>query len=71
MSPHDRFRLERKLLDIGAQIVGIHSLAVEGNTALVIYDIIPDPEGNGLHFNFDLPCSRGNCASSDLRGGPS
>ena len=36
-------------------IVGIHSLVVEGDTASVIFDIFPDPEGNGLHFNFDFP----------------
>jgi hypothetical protein len=60
MTPHDLFRLEKKLLDcaqggVVPQIVGLHSVGVEGNTAVVQYDIFPDPDGNGLHFNFDFP----------------
>lgn len=60
MTPHDLFRLERKRLDLAhggvvPVIVGIHSLVVEGDTASVIYDIFPDPDGNGLHFSFNFP----------------
>jgi hypothetical protein len=28
---------------------------VDGNTVHVIYDITPDPAGNGLHFEFPSP----------------
>lgn len=59
MTPHDLFRLERKRLDLAEGgvlpvIVGIHSLVVEGDTASVIFDIVPDQDGNGLHFSFEF-----------------
>jgi hypothetical protein len=33
----------------------MHSWVVDGNTVHVIYDITPDPAGNGLHFEFSFP----------------
>jgi hypothetical protein len=60
MTPHDLFRLERKRLDLAVggvvpQIVRVHSLVVESGTASIIFDIFPDPDGNGLHFLFEFP----------------
>jgi hypothetical protein len=51
-----KMELERKALDLGARIVGVHSVyLVDNDTVDVIFDIDPDPAGNGLHFQFLLP----------------
>ena len=61
-TPHEiKFRLEQRLLALAGDggpvpvITGVHSWVVEGTTVSVIYDIMPDPAGNGLHFEFEFP----------------
>jgi hypothetical protein len=62
MTPAEiRFKLEAKLLSLANErglvplITDVHSVAVEDNTVFVIYDIVPDEGGNGLHFEFERP----------------
>ena len=57
-----KFQLEQRLLALARDggpvptIVGMHSVVrIDTNTVSVIYDIEPDPGGNGLHFEFELP----------------
>ena len=57
-----KFQLEQRLLALARDggsvptIVGVHSVVrIDTNTVSVIYDIEPDPSGNGLHFEFALP----------------
>jgi hypothetical protein len=47
--------LERKAIELGVSIVGVHSVVLDENTVDVIYDIAPDENGSGLHFSFPLP----------------
>jgi hypothetical protein len=66
MTPHDLFRLERKLANLAfngmvPQIVGIHSITVEGTTANVIFDLLPDVDGSGLNFAFEVPTTHAAC----------
>jgi hypothetical protein len=35
-------------------ITGIHSIVVTGEEVSVIFDIMPDTTGNGLHFEFEM-----------------
>ena len=69
-TPHEiKFRLEQRLLALAGDggpvpvITGVHSWVVEGTTVSVIYDIMPDPAGNGLHFGFELPASGSHARS--------
>jgi hypothetical protein len=57
MSPHEvKLTLERLTLEQGVMITGVHSVAlVDDSTVSAIFDIEPDPSGNGLHFEFPLP----------------
>jgi hypothetical protein len=50
-----KLTLERKALERGVTIVGLHSWIVEDDTVYVIYDITPDLDGLGLHFSFPFP----------------
>jgi hypothetical protein len=50
-----KLMLERMVIERAVTIMGVHSWVVDGNTVHVIYDITPDPAGNGLHFEFSFP----------------
>jgi hypothetical protein len=52
-----KLTLERKALELGVTIVGVHSVClIDDTTVNAIFDIEPDVNGgNGLHFNFALP----------------
>jgi hypothetical protein len=56
-----KFELEKRPLDLANDggpvpvITDVHSIYVEDNTAFVIYDIVPDTAGTGLHFEFEMP----------------
>ena len=51
-----KLELERKAIEQGVSIVGVHSVClVDEDTVSAIFDIAPDPTGNGLHFEFPLP----------------
>jgi hypothetical protein len=50
-----KMALERKALSLGVSIVGVHSVVLVENTVDVIYDVEPDENGSGLHFQFPLP----------------
>jgi hypothetical protein len=57
MSPHEvKLMLERKVLERGAAIVGVHSVAVEDGVVYAGFDLAPDPIGDGvMFFEFKLP----------------
>jgi hypothetical protein len=57
MSPQEiKLMLERKVLERGASIVGIHSVAVEDGVVYAGFDLAPDPVGDGvMFFEFELP----------------
>jgi hypothetical protein len=57
MSPHEiKLILERKVLERGASIVGIHSVAIEDGVVFAGFDLEPDPLGHGvMFFEFKLP----------------
>jgi hypothetical protein len=56
-----KFELEQKLHELAKDgeppmIIGIHSVCMsDSETAYAIFDIRPDPDGHGLHFEFQLP----------------
>jgi hypothetical protein len=50
-----KMELELKALNLGVSIVGVHSVCLVENTVDVIYDVEPDENGSGLHFQFSLP----------------
>ena len=50
-----KMALERKALDAGVSIVGVHSVVLIGDTVDVIYDVEPDESSSGMHFQFPLP----------------
>ena len=55
-----KFTLEERLLALAGDggpvpvITGIHSIVVTGEEVSVIFDIMPDTTGNGLHFEFEM-----------------
>jgi hypothetical protein len=57
-----KFRLEKKLVDLAKDgrpvpvITGVHSIVMIASKAVsAIFDIAPDADGSGLHFQFELP----------------
>ena len=57
-----KFALEQRLFALASDggpvptIVGIHSVVlINATTVSAIFDIEPEPCGNGLHFEFELP----------------
>jgi hypothetical protein len=57
-----KFQLERKLLDLARKggpvpvITGVYSIVMNDSTTVsAIFDIAPDDNGSGLHFDFELP----------------
>ena len=50
-----KLALERKAIELGVRIVGVHSVCLVDGDVDVIFDVEPDPSGNGLHFVFPLP----------------
>jgi hypothetical protein len=64
MSPHPhevKFELQRKLLSLVQEdgkvpmITSIHSVAAEGNTVFVGYDLLTADPGDILFFEFERP----------------
>ena len=62
MTPHEiKFALEQQLLKLAnggpvPVITGVHSLVmIDSTTVSAIFDIMPDSDGSGLHFEFELP----------------
>ena len=55
--PHEvKFRLEQRLQQLSATIVGLHSIVVEGDTVHVNYDILTDQAEDGvLVFEYQRP----------------
>jgi hypothetical protein len=51
-----KLKLERLTIEMAVTITGVHSVRMAGDdTVSAIFDIKPDPTGNGLHFEFPLP----------------
>ena len=42
-----KMSLERKALDLGVSIVGVHRVVLIGDTVDVVYDVEPDESGSG------------------------
>jgi hypothetical protein len=57
MTSHEvKLMLERLTIEQGVRITGLHSVSVmHDTTCSAIFDITPDPSGNGLYFEFSLP----------------
>jgi hypothetical protein len=54
MSPHEvKLMLERRVLERGASIVGVHSVVVEDGVVYAGFDLTPGDEV--LFFEFELP----------------
>ena len=62
-SPYEiKFELERRLLNLARDggpvpiIAGVHSLVmIDATTVSAMFDIVPDADGSGLHFEFEVP----------------
>ncbi len=51
-----KLMLERKTLELGVTIIGVHSvLMVDEEMVSAIFDIAPDESGSGMLFTFPLP----------------
>jgi hypothetical protein len=50
-----KMNLECLTAERGVQIVGLHSVRMVEGKVSCIFDIDPDEEGFGLHFNCPLP----------------
>jgi hypothetical protein len=60
-----KMSLERKALDLGVSIVGVHRVVLIGDTVDVVYDVEPDESGSGLHFSF--PCRSWSAPKTSTR----
>jgi hypothetical protein len=51
-----KMQLERKAIDIGVSIVGVHSIRLtDDDTVSAIFEVTPDEDGSGLHLSFPMP----------------